>query len=283
MARQPMPKTLSPLQSDQRSYTSEFSVGELVWYPRSCCRVEEFWVGEWVSWYPGKRKGTSSSPVTRVAAVTMAAELLWYIQSWVGRLRESGETQLYCIWVYDCNKSNCQSNTRLRSPNAWQYVEWSDRGLIWGTILGYAWRDWGIPRKASVRTAGVAADIRTGRSEYTLQELSVEPPSFPLEFVAWGILYYNLRKRCAHGLQCWKIGLYLIFLWLHCQQFSNMDTGIIQCWSYNSSKPTEFVTLKSENVKSVFTVPSIIFHSNSILKLNKIVVIGKPQVNYNCT
>jgi hypothetical protein len=51
----------------------------------------------------------------------MAAELLWYIQSWIVWLRESGETQLYCTWVYDCNKSNCQSNTRLRSLNAWQY------------------------------------------------------------------------------------------------------------------------------------------------------------------
>jgi hypothetical protein len=29
MARQPMPKALSSLQSVQRSYTSEFSVGEL--------------------------------------------------------------------------------------------------------------------------------------------------------------------------------------------------------------------------------------------------------------
>jgi hypothetical protein len=29
-----------------------------------------------VSWYPGKRKGTWSSPVTKVAAVRMAAELL---------------------------------------------------------------------------------------------------------------------------------------------------------------------------------------------------------------
>jgi hypothetical protein len=28
MARHPMPKALSPLQSGQRSYTSEFSVGE---------------------------------------------------------------------------------------------------------------------------------------------------------------------------------------------------------------------------------------------------------------
>jgi hypothetical protein len=28
MARQPMPKALSPLQSDQRSYTSEFSVSK---------------------------------------------------------------------------------------------------------------------------------------------------------------------------------------------------------------------------------------------------------------
>jgi hypothetical protein len=46
--------------------------------------------------------------------------------SWVGRLRESGETQLYCTWVYDCNKSNCQSNTRLRSRNAWQYDLWTD-------------------------------------------------------------------------------------------------------------------------------------------------------------
>jgi hypothetical protein len=50
MARQPMPKALSPLQSDQRSYTSEslgvvfgeegVVVGERVvggsWYPRSC-------------------------------------------------------------------------------------------------------------------------------------------------------------------------------------------------------------------------------------------------------
>jgi hypothetical protein len=30
MARQPMPKALSPLQSDQRSYTSELSVVSLV-------------------------------------------------------------------------------------------------------------------------------------------------------------------------------------------------------------------------------------------------------------
>jgi hypothetical protein len=48
---------------------------------------------------------------------------IWWLQSesWVARLRESGETQLYCTWVYDCNKSNCQCNTRLRSLNAWQY------------------------------------------------------------------------------------------------------------------------------------------------------------------
>jgi hypothetical protein len=32
-----MPKALSSLQSDQRSYTSEFSVGES-WYPRSSWR-----------------------------------------------------------------------------------------------------------------------------------------------------------------------------------------------------------------------------------------------------
>jgi hypothetical protein len=38
MARQPMPKALSPLQSNQRSYTPEFSVVR-----RSCWRVvEEF-------------------------------------------------------------------------------------------------------------------------------------------------------------------------------------------------------------------------------------------------
>jgi hypothetical protein len=42
-----MPKALSPLQSDQRSYTSEFSVCEL---------LESCWVRELsgVSWYPRK-------------------------------------------------------------------------------------------------------------------------------------------------------------------------------------------------------------------------------------
>jgi hypothetical protein len=36
MARQPMPKALSPLQSDQRSYTSELSVLSLVELLESC-------------------------------------------------------------------------------------------------------------------------------------------------------------------------------------------------------------------------------------------------------
>jgi hypothetical protein len=46
MARQPMPKALSPLQSDQRSYTSEFSV--VSW---SCWSCWICWrVSSWVEW-----------------------------------------------------------------------------------------------------------------------------------------------------------------------------------------------------------------------------------------
>jgi hypothetical protein len=121
MARQPKPKALSPLQSDQRSYTSEL--------------LESCWWVSWVEWVGIQgRKGTWSSPVARVAAVTKAAELLWYIQSWVVRLRKSGETQLYCTWVYDCNKSNYQSNTRLHSLNAWQY--WGTSKISVGNVMG---------------------------------------------------------------------------------------------------------------------------------------------------
>jgi hypothetical protein len=68
-----MPRALSPLQSDQRSYTSELS-----WYPefglRSFGVVSE--LKELSSYTRNGRKGTRSSPVTRVAAVMMAAELL---------------------------------------------------------------------------------------------------------------------------------------------------------------------------------------------------------------
>jgi hypothetical protein len=73
MARQSMPKALSSLQSDQRSYTSELS------------GIESSFLGVFgvvselkeLSSYPRNgRKGTRSSPVTKVVAVMMAAELL---------------------------------------------------------------------------------------------------------------------------------------------------------------------------------------------------------------
>jgi hypothetical protein len=49
MARQPIPKALSSLQSVQRSYTSEFSVGELLLSER--VELSE------LSWYPKKEEG----------------------------------------------------------------------------------------------------------------------------------------------------------------------------------------------------------------------------------
>jgi hypothetical protein len=62
-----MPKALSPLQSDQRSYTSELS-----WYPE----FSEFGESEKKKLVSTEEEGNLDSPVTKVAAVTMAAELL---------------------------------------------------------------------------------------------------------------------------------------------------------------------------------------------------------------
>jgi hypothetical protein len=70
---------VSSLPSAQRSYTSELS-----WYPEFGLRSEfssvfgVFGVVGELSWCVGihGRKGTWSSPVTKAAAVTMAAELL---------------------------------------------------------------------------------------------------------------------------------------------------------------------------------------------------------------
>jgi hypothetical protein len=100
MARQPMPKALSPLQSDLRSYTSELSVVSrvavelkllgswrvgVVFGEEGVVRVVEKFLEllEFLSWRlselvskEGKRKGTWSSPVTKVAAVMVAADLL---------------------------------------------------------------------------------------------------------------------------------------------------------------------------------------------------------------
>jgi hypothetical protein len=59
MARQPMPKALSPLQSDQRSYTSEFSVvGELLLESLEFGVVfgEEGVVGEFGVWCSLRRR-----------------------------------------------------------------------------------------------------------------------------------------------------------------------------------------------------------------------------------
>jgi hypothetical protein len=59
MARQPMPKALSPLQSDQRSYTSEFSVVSPVAVEWESCwsSLRSCWRGELVSWYPREEEG----------------------------------------------------------------------------------------------------------------------------------------------------------------------------------------------------------------------------------
>jgi hypothetical protein len=35
------------------------------------------------------------------------------------------------------------------------------RGLIWGTIPVFAWKDWEKSRKASVSIVGVCAEVRT--------------------------------------------------------------------------------------------------------------------------
>jgi hypothetical protein len=73
MVRQPKPKALSSLQSDQRSYTSELRVAEVGLVSRELLSSGKV-VGVEEIWYP--RKGTWSSPVTGIAAVMMAAELL---------------------------------------------------------------------------------------------------------------------------------------------------------------------------------------------------------------
>jgi hypothetical protein len=68
-----MPKALSSLQSDQRSYTSELSgiQSSVFGVFRVVSELKEF------SSYPRNgRKGTRSSPDTRIAAVMMAVELL---------------------------------------------------------------------------------------------------------------------------------------------------------------------------------------------------------------
>jgi hypothetical protein len=64
MARQPKPKALSSLQSDQRSYTSELS-----WYP-------EFGESEKKELVSTEEEGNLEFAGYKVAAVTMAAELL---------------------------------------------------------------------------------------------------------------------------------------------------------------------------------------------------------------
>jgi hypothetical protein len=40
-------------------------------------------------------------------------------------------------------------------------MEGSGHGLIWGTILAFAWRDWGEPQKAYVRISSLQAGILT--------------------------------------------------------------------------------------------------------------------------
>jgi hypothetical protein len=61
-----MPKALSPLQSDQRSYTSEFSVG-------SCWSFELAVEGVGIQ---GKRKGTYSLAATRIVLATDATRVV---------------------------------------------------------------------------------------------------------------------------------------------------------------------------------------------------------------
>jgi hypothetical protein len=45
-------------------------------------------------------------------------------------------------------------------------LEGHGHGLNWGTILALAWMDWSKPLKASVRTAGVLAEIQTLLKHY---------------------------------------------------------------------------------------------------------------------
>jgi hypothetical protein len=49
-------------------------------------------------------------------------------------------------------------------------MEESGRGPTEGTTLAFAWRDWGKPRKNSVRIAGLQAEIWTRDLPHTKQE-----------------------------------------------------------------------------------------------------------------
>jgi hypothetical protein len=51
-----------------------------------------------------------------------------------------------------------------------QVVRGSDRCLNWGTIPVLPWKDWGGPRKISVRTFCISAGIRTGYLPDTSQQ-----------------------------------------------------------------------------------------------------------------
>jgi hypothetical protein len=48
----------------------------------------------------------------------------------------------------------------------------SHRGLIWGNISEYVWKDWEKPQRPSVKTIGMLANVRNGY-------LQVLPPTYP--------------------------------------------------------------------------------------------------------
>jgi hypothetical protein len=79
-------------------------------------------------------------------------------------------------------------------------MEGSGRGLIWGTIVAFAWRDWGKPSKTSVRIAGLRADIWIRDLQNMKQKVKVKPSRYTPWRRMWGeevqlLLILNLGTR----------------------------------------------------------------------------------------
>jgi hypothetical protein len=66
-------------------------------------------------------------------------------------------------------------------------MEASGRGLIWGTIPKFAWRDWGKLRKSSVAIPGLRTETWTRDLPNTKQECSSYVRSLDIEGICESI------------------------------------------------------------------------------------------------
>jgi hypothetical protein len=136
---------------------------------------------------------------------TAYTSIRWSWESPPSTFSTQWDSKLHAASVLHSKMFNSPSIPLITIRNV---VEGNGGGILWGTILEFARRDWGNPHNTSVRTVSILAEVWTRQALSSVLEST-----------------------------CWVAALLTMELSMYrkCTVFANLTIIIEQCWACNSA------------------------------------------------